>query len=125
MEKTLLIHLSPVIITAISFCVTGIGMVGYLYYSDFVVQDAEVDGNIATKFAPQKDVTVYEVTNKDISPNVMILPSQVSIIDDYNDKKNSILSLDDLFRALWIPLLIIGSYLLIHSEKGIISKVEV
>lgn len=100
-------------------------MISYLYYSDFVVQDAEVDGNIVTKFAPQKDVTVYEVTNKAISPNVTILPSQVSIIDDYNDKKNNILSLDDLFRTLWIPLLIIGSYLLIHSEKGIISKVEV
>ena len=100
-------------------------MVGYLYYSDFVEQYVEKDGNISTKFATPKDVTVYEVTNKDISPNTMILPSQISIIDDYGDKKNNILSLGDLFRVLWIPLLIIGSYILVHSDKGIVSRVRV
>lgn len=125
LKKTLLVDVSPVIIIAISFCVTGMGMVGYLYYSDFVEQYAERDGNISTKFATPKDVTVYEVSNKDISPNTMVLPSQISIIDDYSDKKNNILSLDDLFRVLWIPLLIIGSYILVHSDKGIVSRVRV
>jgi len=112
-------------IIAISFCVTGIGMVGYLYYSDFVVKYAEKDGNISTKFTPQKDRTVYEVTNKDVTANALILPSQISIIDDYSDKRNNVLSLDDLFRVLWIPLLIIGSYILVHCDKGMISRVEV
>ena len=125
MKKTTLVHVSPLTVIAISFCVTGMGMVRYLYYSDFVEQYVEKDGNISTKFATPKDVTVYEITNKDISPNTMILPSQISIIDDYGDKKNNILSLGDLFRVLWIPLLIIGSYILVHSDKGIVSRVRV
>lgn len=125
LKKTTLVHVSPLIVIAISFCVTGMGMVGYLYYSDYIEQHTAKDGNISTKFATPKDVTVYEVTNKDISPNTMILPSQISIIDDYSDKKNNILSLDDLFRVLWIPLLIIGSYILVHSDKGIVSRVRV
>lgn len=81
--------------------------------------------NISTKFAVPKDITVYEITGRDISLNPMILPSQISIIDDYDDKKNNILSLDDIFRVLWIPLLLIGSYILLHSDKGIVSKVRV
>ena len=107
-----------------SFCVTGIGMVGYLYYSDYVGQQSVKDGDISTKFATQNDVTVYEVTNKGI-PLPMILPSQVSIIDDYSDQKNNILSINDIFSALWIPLLIIGSYILVHNDKNIVSKVRV
>ena len=125
MKKTLLVDVSPVIIIALSLCVTGMGMVGYLYYSDYVEQHTTKDGNISTKFVTPKDVTVYEVTNKDISPNTMILPSQISIIDDYSDKKNNILSLDDLFRVLWIPMLIIGSYILVHSDKAVLSRVRV
>jgi len=125
LKKTLLVDVSPVIIIALSLCVTGMGMVGYLYYSDYVEQHTTKDGNISTKFVTPKDVTVYEVTNKDISPNTMILPSQISIIDDYSDKKNNILSLDDLFRVLWIPMLIIGSYILVHSDKAVLSRVRV
>ena len=125
LKKTLLVDVSPVIIIALSLCVTGMGMVGYLYYSDYVEQHTTKDGNISTKFVTPKDVTVYEVTNKDISPNTMILPSQIPIMDDYSDKKNNILSLDDVFSVLWIPLLIIGSYILVHSDKGIVSRVRV
>ena len=125
LKKTSLIDVSPVIIIALSLCVTGMAMGGYLYYSDFVDQHAKKDGNISTKFVTPKDVTVYEITNKDISPNTMILPSQISIIDDYGDKKNNMLSLDDLFRVLWIPLLIIGSYILVHSDKAVLSRVRV
>ena len=125
LKKTLHVDVSPSIIIAVSFCVTAMGMVGSLYYSDYMAEHTAKDGNISTRFATPKDVTVYEITNKDMLPNTMILPSQISIIDDYSDKKNNILSLDDLFRILWIPLLIIGSYILVHNDKGIISRVEV
>lgn len=97
-------------------------MVGYLYYSDFVDKFSKVDEKMSTKLSPQ-DVTVYEITNKNVSPNTMILPHQISIIDD-SDKKNNVFSLDELFRILWIPLVIIGSYILVHSDKSIVSRVE-
>ena len=112
------------IVLALSFCVTGIGMIGYLYYSDYVAQQSVKDGDISTKLATQKDVTVYEVTNKD-TPFPMILPLKIQIIDDQIDEKNKVLSINDIFGALWIPLLIIGSYILVHSDKGIVSKVRV
>lgn len=107
------------------FCVTSMGMVGYLYYLDYVEQQPAKDVGISTKFVTQKDVTVYEVINKNISPTPMIIPSQIQIIDNYSDQKNNILSLYDVFRVLWIPLLIIGSYILVNSDKGIVSKVKV
>lgn len=99
-------------------------MVGYLYYSDYVEPQSTSDGDISTKFATQKDVTVYEVTNKG-STLPMIIPSKISIMDDQTDQKNNILSIDDIFSALWIPLLIIGSYILVHNDKNIVPKVRV
>ena len=124
LEKTTLVHISPLIVLAMSFCVTGISMVGYLYYSDYVERQSVKDGDISTKFATQKDVTVYEITSKGTTLP-MILPSQVPIINDYSDQKNNILSINDIFSALWIPLLIIGSYVLVHNDKNIVSKVRV
>ena len=124
LKKTLFVHVSPLILLAVAFCVTGTGMVVYLYYSDYVEQQSTKDGYISTKFSTQKFVTVYEITNK--GPTLpMVIPSQISIMDNYSDQKNNIFSFDDVFGALWIPLLIIGSYILVHSDKGIVSKVRV
>ncbi|HSB56859.1 MAG TPA: hypothetical protein VLD38_03490 [Nitrosopumilaceae archaeon] len=120
MKKTTLVHMPPTIVLALSFCITGIGMIGYLYYSEYTTQQSVQDGDISTKFVIQNEVTEYEVTNNAI-PSPMILPSKIQIIDG----KNEILSVTDIFRVLWIPLLIIGSYILVHSDKSIISKVRV
>ena len=98
-------------------------MVGYLYYSDYLEQQSTNDGDISAKFATQKDVTVYEVTKS--TTLTMIIPSKISIMDDKIGQKNNILSIDDIFSALWIPLLIIGSYILVHNDKNIVSKVRV
>ena len=124
LEKTTIVHISPVIFLAVAFCVTGIGMVGYLYYSDYMEQQSASAGDTSTKFATQKDVTVYEVTNKGTTLQ-MIIPSKISIMDDKIDQKNNILSIYDIFSILWIPLLIIGSYILVHYNKGIVTKVRV
>lgn len=111
-------------ILAVSFCVTGIGIVGYLYYSDYVEQQSASDGDISTIFATQKDVTGYKITHIGTTLPV-IIPYKISIMDDQIYQKNNIFSIDDIFSALWMPLLIIGSYILVHCNKGFVTKVRV
>ena len=90
MEQTTLVHISPMIVLSLSFCVTSIGMVGYLYYSDYAEQHSAKDGGISEKFARQKDVTVYEVANKDTSL-LMGFPSKIQIMDDQINQRNNVL----------------------------------
>ena len=124
LEKTTLVHISPLIVLAMSFCVTGIGIVGYLYYSDYLVQQSARDGDILAKSATQKDVTVYQITTIG-SPLPVITQSKTSITEAQFNQKNNIFSIDDIFSALWMPLLIIGSYILVHCNKGFVTKVRV
>lgn len=100
-------------------------MFGYLYYSDNVAQQPAKDGIISTKIDIQKATTIYEITNKDLVNNPTNLPSKIQIMDDFADVKNNILSYDDIFRALWIPLVIVGSYILVHAGSDNVSKVKV
>ncbi|MGI0011572.1 MAG: hypothetical protein ACREAE_09250 [Nitrosopumilaceae archaeon] len=125
MKKSVILCISPLMAVAMAFCVTGMGMFGYLYYSDYMEKQPPKDGNIHTKLHTQKDVTVYEMVNKDLINNPTNFPSKIQIIDDYADVKNNVLLYDDIFRALWIPLLIIGSYILVHAGNRIVSKVRV
>lgn len=124
LKKTILLNTSPLIVIAVSFCVAGIGLFGYFYYSDHLEQQPAKDENMSTKLTTQKINTVYKVTNNLIK-NPTNLPSKMKIMGDYAYQKNYIFSYKDIFHSLWIPLLIIGSYILVQSDKGLASKMRV
>ena len=116
LKTSILLHASPLIVVAISFCVAGIGLFGYFYYFDYLEHPLSKDENLSTKLITQKTNTVYKVTNNLIK-NPTNLQSKIQIMGDYDDQKNNILSYDYIFRALSMPLLIIGSYILVHADK--------
>lgn len=92
----------------------------FLYYSDNVAHQPANNEHMSADFA-QKSVTVYQTTSK--NTGFSTIPNQISIIDSY--EKQDILSYKDIFAVIWVPLLIIGSYILVHSKDGIESKVNV
>jgi hypothetical protein len=121
LKKTLFIKVSPIILLAISFCATGSGIGMFLYYSDNVAHQSANNEHMSADFDAQKSVTVYQTTSK--NTGFSTIPHQISIIDSY--EKQDILSYKDMFAVIWVPLLIIGSYILVHSKDGIESKVNV
>ena len=121
MKKTFHQHASPLIVLAIFFCVAGVGLFGYFYHSDYQEQQLAKDETLSTKLIAQKTNTVYQVSDNLIN-NPTNLPPKITIMGDVPYQKNNIVSYNDIFHASWAPLLIIGTYILVHARNGIESK---
>ena len=124
MKKATLLYTPSLIVIAVSFCVAGIALFGYFYYSDY--QDAQLvrDENYSTKAISQKiDLTHKESNNFIKSPTN--LPLEIAARGVGIDQKTHLVSYSEIFHASWMPLIVIGSYLLVHARNGIESKADI
>ena len=121
MKNLVFLKISPLIVVAISFCVVGIGLFGYFYYLDYQEEQLIRESNFITKSA-QKILTASHATNNLIK-NTTHLPFKLSVIGDTFDTHH-IISYKEIIRLVWIPFLVIGSYLLVHARDGIESAVN-
>lgn len=115
LEKTAVLNLPPRVVLALAFCFTGIGMVGCLYLSDNLFTRSAIEGDLSDKPDIQKGPVWNEVIHKE-TQQLMILPSKIKITDDNIDQKSYIFTFKDIFKVLWIPLVIIGSYILVNCD---------
>ena len=106
------------IIIAVSFCVAGIGLFMHSYYSGYQEQQLAMNLNQQTQ-STIRDTTVYHATNNLISdPTNLPLKMKIMGAEDY--QKNSVSY--DVSQLSWVPLLIVGIYILVHARNGIESK---
>ena len=106
------------IIIAMSFCFTGIGLFIHSYYSGYQEQQLAMNLNQQTQSTIQ-DTTVYQATNNLISDPTN-LPLKIEIVGEEDYQKNSVSY--DMSQLSWVPLLMVGIYILVHSRNGIESK---
>lgn len=101
-----------------SFCFTGIGLFIHSYYSGYQEQQLAMNLNQQTQSTIQ-DTTVYQATNNLISDPTN-LPLKIEIVGEEDYQKNSVSY--DMSQLSWVPLLMVGIYILVHSRNGIESK---
>ena len=102
---------SASIISGILLCLTGLGILAYVSYDNYTGSEsvknldlvssttytAMPDGNTGLSSVPM-GITVTEYLSNSIDPSSRVI-----------------------FEAMWIPLLILGSYILVHSDYAIIT----
>jgi hypothetical protein len=98
-------------------------MISYLSYLDYVVENKPSDGTAEKLRLSKEQSTTYVVETKDgisIFPNSLAsMPSRIEISDYsyYGEMPDRI-----ILQTLWIPMLILGSYILVHSDLNVLVK---
>ena len=124
LKKTTLLYTPPLIVVAISFCVAGIALFAYFYYSDYQDLQLAKDEGYSTKLIAQKtDFSYKESSNLIKAPTH--LPLEIKVMGEDISQKSYVVSYSEIFHASWIPLLVIGSYILVHARNGIESKADI
>ena len=112
------------IVLGITFCIVGLTMITYLSYLDYVEQnDFQNDGmnkNIHVSEGQTSTIYVVGTHSTDILSNGLLsIPSKIEVKDySYYDGMPDRI----IFQALWIPMLILGSYILVHSDLAVLVK---
>lgn len=96
----------------------------FFYHSDYQEQQLAKDENLSTKLITQKTNAVYQASSNLIN-NPTNLPPKITIMGDAAYQKNNIVSYDNILHASWMPLVIIGTYILVHARNGIESKASI
>ena len=123
MKKTILLNSPPLVVVAISFCVAGIALFVYFNYSDYQDPQLEKDESYSTKLIAQMTDFSYKESSNLIKASTH-LPLELKVMGDDINQKNYITSFSEIYHMSWIPLLVIGSYILVHSRNGIESKAD-
>lgn len=112
------------IVLGITFCIAGLAMITYLSYLGYVeennLQNNGMDKNI--RISKGQTSTTYVVGTQgstDISNVFLSIPSKIEIRDySYYDGMPDRI----ILQTLWIPMLILGSYILVHSDLTVLVK---
>ena len=96
-------------------------MISYLSYLDYVAEHKLNDGMAEKLRLSKGQSTTYVVETKGgIFPNSLAsMPSRIEISDYsyYGEMPDRI-----ILQTLWIPMLILGSYILVHNDLTVLVK---
>ena len=113
------------IVLGITFCIVGLTMITYLSYLDYVEQnDFQNDGMNKNIHISEGQTSTTYVVGTHGSTDLLLngplsIPSKIEVKDySYYDGMPDRI----IFQALWIPMLILGSYILVHSDLAVLVK---
>lgn len=106
-------------IVGIVLCLAGLGILSYIQYYAHISNEFVKDGDVISPIKSSSDTTYY-VLSKDYMYTTFLpsIPAGVAVTDHIPNLVNSS---NLIFEIVWSPLLIMGSYILIHSNFVIVE----
>ena len=96
-------------------CLAGLGILAYISYGDYADKESVKNLNLvsSTTYATISD------DNPGLSAGLSSIPTDITVTEYLSNSVDP--SSRVIFEAMWIPLLIIGSYILVHSDYAVIT----
>jgi hypothetical protein len=100
-------------------CLAGLGILSYIQYYAHISNEFVKDGDVISPIQSPSGTTYYVLSKDDASATFFpSIPSGIVVTDHI---PNLVSSQNLIFEILWSPLLIMGSYILIHANFVIVE----
>jgi hypothetical protein len=95
-------------------CLAGLGILSYIQYYAHISNEFVKDGDVISPIKSSSSTTYYVLSKDDASTAFFpSIPAGIVVTDHITNLVNSS---NLIFEIVWSPLLIMGSYILIHAN---------
>lgn len=93
----------------------GLGILAYISYGDYADSESIKNLNLVSSTT----YTTVSDGNAGLSTGLPSIPTSITVTEYLSNSIDP--SSRIIFEAMWIPLLILGSYILVHSDYAVIT----